>query len=379
MRTLPKVYAQRDPAWTAQRLGTVNGSTIGQYGCYITSFAMLACYYGHYVTPAQLDNIFTNDPITLTPIYVNGDLCPDNGLQQAFADCVFQKAYDFTHIPADLNVLKDLLADPTTSVILELDFDHNPNDGQVQAHFVVAVDCDGQKVTIADPWYAGVAPFSQNYGLNPSETILRFVVYKGTPASSAAPTGGANMYKGLDLNNSESMKVCVDVFTDLQAGVYIKKTDADSACTAKLGDQQIALSTATETIKTYVANQNQILQLLGLKTTDGQPEIVGAINGILSQEQKFNDANAKILELQGQIEADASAKQKAVDDMQKQIDDLETKQITDIQTLKTQQTDEIAQVRASCTTLGTQVSATISTQQTVTLIQRILNFFTLLK
>jgi len=46
--------------------------------------------------------------------------------------------------PADLSLLKTLLADPTLSVILEVDFNHNPGDG-IQTHFVVAVDCDGKR------------------------------------------------------------------------------------------------------------------------------------------------------------------------------------------------------------------------------------------
>jgi hypothetical protein len=178
----------------------------------------------------------------------------------------------------------------------------------------------------------------------------------------------------VDLGNPDSMKVCADVFDDVMYnGVYVKVSDADAACTAKLSEQSIALSTATDTIKTYVNNQNQVLQLLDLKTTDGQPEIVGAINGVLSKEQAFTDANQKILELQGQIKQDATDKQAAVDALQKQIDDLELKQANDIQVLKQQQTDEIAQVRLSCTNLGTSIATTVTTQETVSLIQRILN------
>src|ERR1035437_9350383 len=124
MKQLPVVYSQRDPKWASQRLGTVDGSTIGAYGCYISSFSMMANFYGHSVTPAQLDDIYTNNGF-----YVNGNLCTDGSLQRAFADCVYQKTYSYTSSPADLNLLKSLLDDANTLVILELDFDHNPNDG----------------------------------------------------------------------------------------------------------------------------------------------------------------------------------------------------------------------------------------------------------
>ena len=59
MRTYPQIYSQRDPQWASQKLGTVIGATIGQYGCFITSFAMIARYYGHQITPNALNDIFT--------------------------------------------------------------------------------------------------------------------------------------------------------------------------------------------------------------------------------------------------------------------------------------------------------------------------------
>ena len=37
----------------------------------------------------------------------------------------------------------------------------------------------------------------------------------------------SNIYKGLDLTNKESMKVCVDTWKDVIDGNYIKKKDCD--------------------------------------------------------------------------------------------------------------------------------------------------------
>jgi hypothetical protein len=188
MRQLPQVYAQRDPRWAGVELGTCPGATIGQFGCYLSSFAMLACYYGHQITPPGLDALFREGAE-----FVDQDLCSDNDLQAAFGDCVYVETRDYSTQPADLQYLRDALADPSRSVILELDFDHNPSDG-IQTHFVVAVDCDGTDVSIADPWYGGVAPFAAHYGPAPATTIQKLVVYSGTPAQSSggsqAPSGG---------------------------------------------------------------------------------------------------------------------------------------------------------------------------------------------
>lgn len=76
----------------------------------------------------------------------------------------------------------------------------------------------------------------------------------------------------------------------------------------------------------YKNNQNQILSLLGLKTTDGQPETIGAINGILQQEDAFNTANEKVLQMQDQAKADAIQHQKDIDALNLTITNLETKQ-----------------------------------------------------
>ncbi len=234
MRNLPKIFSQRDPQWAAQRLGTVNGSTLGQYGCYVTSFAMVAAYYGKDINPSKLDDFFTNGHVYYNAQGNHNDpakFAADNMLQVIYGDIVFQKAYDFTNAPADLNLLKTLLADPTLSVILEVDFNHNPGDG-IQTHFVVAVECDGKKVVIADPWQVpgSVDDFTKNYGNNPAQTILKFVVYKGNvPATaSTSPAAGADMYGGLDLNNKDSMKVCVDTFNKVQHGELIGKDKYDA-------------------------------------------------------------------------------------------------------------------------------------------------------
>lgn len=211
MKTLPQVYSQRDPRWSAQRLGTVNGTTIGSDGCYVTSFAMIAGFFRHSILPNELDNIYTDKKL-----YAQGNLCTDDMLPKVFADIKYETSYKFPTTPADLGQLKQLMDDPNKIVILCLDFDHDPNDG-IQTHFLVCVGADGGKgIKVADPWYGSVDDFALHYGNDPAVTIQKFVVYSGVPVAATGDT-----YKGLDLSNKESMKVAVDVWDKLQKGELV--------------------------------------------------------------------------------------------------------------------------------------------------------------
>lgn len=192
MRTLPVIYSQRDPRWSGQRLGTVDGTTIGSDGCYVTSFAMLGKYFGHDINPAQLDDIFTN-----RGWYVKGNLMTDDNLQKAFPDCVYQQTFHYESVPADLSKLKDLMTDPTVMVVLEVDF--NPEKGGLQTHFVVCVDCDGTNVQIADPWTGTVHDIKTPYGA-PKTTIQKFVVYKGKAPATTQPDTEDSLRKQRDDN-----------------------------------------------------------------------------------------------------------------------------------------------------------------------------------
>ncbi len=185
MRNYPKIYSQRDPKWASQRLGTVNGSTIGQYGCYLTCDAMTAGYFHHEITPNALDDIFTNKKY-----YVSGNLLTDDALTKVFPEIVYQKTYSYKDVPADLNLLRQLAQDDTLAIILCIDFDHDPNDG-IQTHFVCVQSYEGNILKIYDPWYGTEDDFALHYGNNPGLTIQKVVVYKGNPVNGTVAVDAA--------------------------------------------------------------------------------------------------------------------------------------------------------------------------------------------
>lgn len=176
------VLSQHDPRWATQRLGTVNGTTIGSHGCLVTCMTMLANYYGHQITPSQMD-----DWLTVNQGYVQGNLYRNDAFPREFIDCTFQGSLLCTNIPAPLNRINESLDKGYPAVIM-LDFDHDPNDG-IQTHFVLVVGRDDAgNYIINDPWYGDQVYLIARYGTNQAQIIQQITLFSGTPLSTPPPT-----------------------------------------------------------------------------------------------------------------------------------------------------------------------------------------------
>lgn len=78
------LYAQIAAAWRNKELGWgPPGSTIGKYGCYDTTFAMIAHGVLGIYDPASLDDLFTAQRIFMPSGGGDFDLLPDNALDRA--------------------------------------------------------------------------------------------------------------------------------------------------------------------------------------------------------------------------------------------------------------------------------------------------------
>jgi hypothetical protein len=179
------LYSQRDARWSSERLGTVNGATIGQYGCYVAVQAMSATNYGINIDPKSLDQLFTdneNSPFT-NGGYVDGDLCWDGMLAKAFPhNFVYAGVNNPGNNSFDISTLTPYDA-YGKEAFLELDFDHNPQDG-IQTHFVRLYAYNNGNLIIDDPWYGTRDLFSKHYGSNPSQTIQKAIFYNATAISA---------------------------------------------------------------------------------------------------------------------------------------------------------------------------------------------------
>lgn len=146
MKIIILPLSQRDNRWKDQRLGTVNGTTIGSHGCLITCMSMLAQYYGHFILPNQMD-----DWLTVNQGYIQGNLYRNDAFSREFIDCSYEKTIYCTNTPAPLNEIDEYLK-IGKPVIAMVDFDHDPKNG-VQTHFILIIGKTDDGHYIAnDPW-----------------------------------------------------------------------------------------------------------------------------------------------------------------------------------------------------------------------------------
>lgn len=301
MRDYPHIYSQRDPQWATQRLGTVDGATIGQYGCILTCHAMKAGYYGHEIQPNALDDIYTN-----RNLYISGDLVSDADLTAVFTDIQLVESRNFIGIPADMQYLKEKASDPTLTVTIEVDFDHDPNDG-IQTHFVELHDFDGTTLTIYDPWYGTADDFTIHYGTDPVTTIQKFAVYKGVPTTGNVSVPSDEFTK-LVTNSTANDAVCDilglprDVGKDAEVST-ITKLKADKASAEQtiinLNKQIPTLEGQISTLQNQITDLNQKLQI-------AQDASVHTDTG-LNYKDLYTQAESDLLDTRKQL-ADAQKK-----------------------------------------------------------------------
>lgn len=166
VRQLPIVFGQRD---YLQQLGTTGGS-IRDYGCKLTTHAIIAKACGKEIDPIELNKIYI-----ARSIYAEGKNLADDALTRVFPDIILQQSIDYTNSPADLNLIKELLKDQTNWVVLKIKIEPPFN-----THFVLCTGVNGI-VTIANPITKKQEDFAQLYG-DPVTNITKVTVYKGMPS-----------------------------------------------------------------------------------------------------------------------------------------------------------------------------------------------------
>jgi len=181
------MFCQRDPKWANQRLGIVNGTTLGQFGCYVSVLAEIARHFKKDIDPARLDDILTGNGAD-TLLYADGNLCYPGILSRVYSDIAFVQVWNFRDRPADLGVFVNTYED---EYAIEVDFDHNPSNG-TQTHFLRFVSYSNGVLIVGDPWEGDEIVFNDRYG-DPAITIQSVVQYRGplpmpAPIENPAPT-----------------------------------------------------------------------------------------------------------------------------------------------------------------------------------------------
>jgi len=153
------LYSQRDPTWSDDFLG-YGRTTIGNWGCVVTSIAALLTYHGATETPATV-----NQKAKERYGFHNGNLFVWESVARIWSglDVVFAKRVDCQHVPAPIEDI-DLYLAAGQPVIVYVDFDHEPGNG-LQTHFVLVVDKQGDDdYIIMDPWHGDLRSLVESYG-----------------------------------------------------------------------------------------------------------------------------------------------------------------------------------------------------------------------
>ncbi|MCA9971074.1 MAG: C39 family peptidase, partial [Anaerolineales bacterium] len=135
--SLASPLSQRDPLWAGQRLGHAGSpKTIGEWGCLLTCFAMVANTYGRAVTPAQL-----NHALLSRGGFIDGYLTKWNGLSNVYTDIIYHGKVEMS--PALLNRIDSSLAQGNPVSVL-VDFTRDTPYTDNDQHWVLIVGKDGE-------------------------------------------------------------------------------------------------------------------------------------------------------------------------------------------------------------------------------------------
>lgn len=165
--------SQRDQRWRSNRLGTVNGVTIGSDGCLITDMCMIATYYGHPIFPNEI-----NDILTSRNLYYDGDLFVHGSITKIFSDIKFDKVVWCETTPAPISDIKSYLDQGKPVVVALIN--------QGVKHFILVTGYEGDRMFANDPWQGDSVAINDRWG-DPVRKILQVNFFSGPVSSQTQP------------------------------------------------------------------------------------------------------------------------------------------------------------------------------------------------
>lgn len=297
MKLTVQKYSQNDIRWKTKLLGKSTTSTIGDYGCYLTSMAMFLKYKGYAVTPDSL-----NDKMVANNCF-NGDLVAASSVAQLYKGS-FSGIEQFDTKPAPLDRIKSLI-DQGTPVIVEIDA--RPNVAGKQTHFVLIIGYEGNSMIINDPWDGTEAVLEQKYK-------------NSEPASAASTITGLRIFDFPKVEIAEENTELTRIIQFLKENNALnegKVREAFGAITEK-ANLQTSVNTLTkenEQLKTkqeentslIVELRSKIEELSSLNSkiqvlaTDWQSKCATANDLLATKSKELTDENKIVLDLNNRI------------------------------------------------------------------------------
>lgn len=194
---------QRDPRWANQRLGTVNGTTIGSDGCVITSASMMYSYYGKNTTPDQLDNFLTNNKL-----YASGNLWIPGNVGKWLSTTSYQKTVDCTNTPAPIALIKQQLDSGKPLFVWGMN--------QGVRHCVLAVGYDGDRIIVNDPWTNIQNTIETIWGVTSTQWIISVDWYTGPVPVTPTPQPPMSEQDKKDIESMHNLRAFNPVWYESQ-------------------------------------------------------------------------------------------------------------------------------------------------------------------
>ena len=244
------ILNQRDPKWANILLGT-SKYYIHAYGCFITVLAEILG-----TTP---DDVNTKlNAVSGFAADSTGEL--DEVIWSKVAEAFPGWMADF-HTPYDNTQVVALLT-AGNSVIVQVDAAPIGNPGGLHAVRYIGGGM------LHDPWTGTIRPtsdFPNVKAFNVLTKVMLAATEPATPAQPIEPAQNPNMYKGLDLTNTDSMKAAIDTWKDVEDGVFVRKDSIQATPEAPV----VTLSNLPPHEKEAVMNRiqnvsDEVKSLLGL-------------------------------------------------------------------------------------------------------------------
>lgn len=158
--------SQLDPRWKDAKLG-ISATTIGGYGCLITSVSMMLKHFGFDIDPLRLNNLLVNNGG-----YYNGNLFVWGSLEKIFNGVSFGIRYQ-----SSVNDKIDEQLRAGKPVIINVDY--VPSTAVIDEHWVLVVGKVGGNYVINDPRDGQRHVFNDIYG-DPKAKIYNVCTYNFT-------------------------------------------------------------------------------------------------------------------------------------------------------------------------------------------------------
>lgn len=356
------IYSQRDPQWKSKKLGFGTG-TIGMYGCKVTALAQGLLRFNINYTPDALNTILKDYKLF---VGATENLLDDANITKLPFITSFRRVDNWD---GDLTELANLLK--THVVIGEVSPVPIGGSGQ---HFVGVDSIDGKNAVITDPWFGDKIRVAARY--NNYENILGLRIYQVKSTSEAMP----DKYPyGIDLNNPESVKVCVETWKQVIDKEYVKASEVaqkDALYEETINDLRKKLTAETEALKDsknkYSTFVERCAELVG--SPKDEESLIKFLSNYNQALEELDEYKIKYDKQAKQLTEEKKAYQEEINGLLERMSEMEKAQKQAIEDLQEKHSKEISKLKQEITDIKNDVSDTATKEKQLSEIGKVFQY-----